>query len=334
MKKLLIIATHGLGDLVMTAQALGDSYKKYKTYILVSTSIEAELVEAIYNDSINVIILREYLKIKFFGVIKLLFFLRFLNIDISLCQYGVAKNTYSLLVFFSRVKYRIGWGGLLGWLNNYNYKSLDTDHKVISQNLMFKKFLASTISNKLTIKSNYKEVTNFKKFDIIIGASSFEKEKHKRWPALKYATLINKILENNQELSIALVGSENEYNFLQNIVEIVNDKRLCNLAGLLNIENTLQIIKSSKVVIANCNAISHFGAAIGNKVIGLYGPTNYKITGAFGSEVCHLTNSIPCSPCYQRKYTSGCSNPSCMSSIEVDSVYLAFKNMINDKSKN
>ena len=77
----------------------------------------------------------------------------------------------------------------------------------------------------------------------------------------------------------------------------------------------------ARVVVANCNAISHMAAVVGTPVVGLYGPTNPLITGPFSEDLTVVSLNKPCAPCYRRGYLTGCGDPVCMTEIPVEMVY-------------
>jgi ADP-heptose:LPS heptosyltransferase len=68
--------------------------------------------------------------------------------------------------------------------------------------------------------------------------------------------------------------------------------------------------------------------AADSPIIGIYGPTDDRITGPISDSFIPITAGLDCSPCYRRDYRFGCGDPVCMEKISVEKVYQAVEELI------
>ena len=72
----------------------------------------------------------------------------------------------------------------------------------------------------------------------------------------------------------------------------------------------------------NDNGVLHIASASDSKILGLFGSTDYKITGPMGNYVEIIDNRIECAPCYAKDGNiEGCEDNICMKSISPERVY-------------
>ena len=102
--------------------------------------------------------------------------------------------------------------------------------------------------------------------------------------------------------------------------------KIVDLGGKTNLGEALAILARSRALIAVDSGILHLAAAAGTKVIGLYGPSNPRITGPQGQGHIVLTSGEDCSPCmrteckFERK---------CMTNIDVRRVIDALDGVLH-----
>lgn len=320
MQKSLVIATHGLGDLIMTCQAAGVNFQHNNVTFLVSGQVEKTLLELIFPEKVSTIVLNDYLTKGMIGYFHLLKKIRSEKFDLVLSQYGVSRWKFFLVSYLSQIKQRIGWSGKFSFFLTNAIAANEHEHKVIQTRRLLDIAFTGDIKGKL-----FDVATKCEEY-IVLGPMSFEKEKHKRWPRLKYQNLIEIILREHPFIDIYLVGSKSERDYLDKLR--LGNPSIKNLAGELDLRDSIRVIGRAKLVVANCNAISHFAAAANVPIIGLYGPTNYGLTGPFSTKFTPLTNEFICAPCYREGFIKGCQSAPCMSSIEVESVYQEVKKIL------
>lgn len=69
----------------------------------------------------------------------------------------------------------------------------------------------------------------------------------------------------------------------------------------MNLSELAQLFTQVEAVVAVDTGLSHVAAACGVAIVGIYGATDAKLTGALGARSHHLQSSLDCSPCLKRQ---------------------------------
>lgn len=118
----------------------------------------------------------------------------------------------------------------------------------------------------------------------------------------------------NQGVRVVLLGT-------QPMPKIVEDcPQILDLSGRTNLGEAAAILHRCRALVAVDSGILHMGAAVGTKVIGLYGPSNSHVTGPQGEGHIVVTSDAGCIPCMQ---TSCNIQRECMIGIKPDMVTAA-----------
>jgi heptosyltransferase-2 len=334
----------GIGDVIMTIPVISELVKRDKSHISISVKSQTEaliLGELCQDIDIDFIILNEIFEnnstlISFFKVIHRL---RRLSPDIIFTQFNVSAVKSSLTSFFAGVKTRVGWSGPFSFLNTLtlepsglhkiaeNLKSLAVLNYALNDiELVYPKFHGNP-PNKT--RPELSEILNSDSKKIAISPGSQDFDSHKRWPKLYFSELINKILSDDDSIQVYMIGDKNEITLCDDIIQAVDKKeRISNLSGKTSIPELLYFLSRMQLTITNCNGTSHMACVADSPIIGIYGPTDYQITGPISDKFVPITAGLDCSPCYRRDYRFGCGDPVCMENIAVDKVYEAVKKFI------
>ena len=152
------------------------------------------------------------------------------------------------------------------------------------------------------------------------GASWGAAARYKRWPAFKYAQLIDKIVE-NFDAGIILMGDPKEEELCREVVSLahfplhfaVGETSLLGLAALL---------KRCRGAIVNDGGPLHVATAVGTRTISIFGPVDPQVYGPFPpSGHIVVQKNLPCQPCYRRFRMASCGHISCLGELSVDEVY-------------
>lgn len=183
-------------------------------------------------------------------------------------------------------------------------------------------------------KDYFLETQNDNKFDkyIVITGGSGELEKHKRWTTIGYRKLVENIIDNTQ-YNIAFAGSAGEQKIVDEILLEIDNRyleKIIQLNGKTSLLELINILRNSCLVVGNDNGVLHIASACNTKVLGLFGSTDYRITGPVGNNIAIVDNRIECAPCYAKGGNiEGCENNICMKSINSDQVYIKMESIIN-----
>ncbi|WP_421864784.1 glycosyltransferase family 9 protein [Motiliproteus sp.] len=337
MKKLHLVNTHGIGDVVMMLPLLSWLVQHWDGQIALTLKSEVEVAvikELLPEASF------EFFTLKVCSVRELLTYVknvRKANFDTLVSSYGVNPYKFSLLSQLLNSSTVIGWPSKLSFLNTVTNSYQLERHKVYRHMSLAPLIVpeADQLTNPPCYPP-YSEILDYDKgngikfeltgenYEIVFAPGSGELESHKRWPAIRYAELANRLLHYNPKFNISILGSASERSLAEQIIQrIKQSHRVANFVGAKSIEDSIRFIAKSDVVVANCNGLSHIASAVQTPVVGLYGPTDVMLTGVFSDYSYPVTSSMDCSPCYGSGSLTGCGHPVCMISISVDEVYEA-----------
>jgi 3-deoxy-D-manno-octulosonic-acid transferase/heptosyltransferase-1 len=97
-----------------------------------------------------------------------------------------------------------------------------------------------------------------------------------------------------------------------------------NLGGQTSLRDLAYLYQRSALLITTDSGPMHIAAAVGTRVIALFGPTSPSRTGPYGQGHLVIRKALSCSPCFLKK----CETRQCMKDISVDDVLQAVKEML------
>lgn len=152
------------------------------------------------------------------------------------------------------------------------------------------------------------------------------------WPIEYYAELINRA-----SLPFVILGSgQSDQERVIRLAKLVKPKKMINLVGKTTLSETALILQRAALYVGNDSSLIFLSAAMDVKTIGLYGPTQVEAAKPIGKKQFAIRSYSSCSPCYNpylgvngMMYT--CTNNICMQEINVETVLLKMKEVLNDK---
>ena len=144
----------------------------------------------------------------------------------------------------------------------------------------------------------------------------------KLWNDEKFAHLAD-LINNELRMKVVFTGSEKEP--MGKITSLMAAEGI-NLGGQTSLSELACLYKKALVVISTDSGPMHLAAAAGTPVIALFGPTDPKRTGPYGSGHTIIRTEIDCSPCFLKK----CPTKKCMEDITPEQVFAAVKNIIKE----
>jgi heptosyltransferase-1 len=144
----------------------------------------------------------------------------------------------------------------------------------------------------------------------------------KLWPAAYWARLAG-WLARDQEFQVVVTGSSADRDMVADIAA-QTEAPLLNLAGRTSLAELAALLSKARVAVTTDTGPMHLAAALGTRVVALFGPTAPWRTGPFGEghEVVHL--DLPCSPCFRRD----CPEPRCLTDLPVSAVQEAVEKIL------
>ena len=139
----------------------------------------------------------------------------------------------------------------------------------------------------------------------------------KVWPAASWAHLADR-LSREKGLAVVITGSAGDRELVAQIMTHMQGKTL-NLAGRTSLAELAGVMSKAMVAITADTGPMHLAAALGTKVVAIFGPTAPWRTGPFGAGHRVVRLDLACSPCFKRR----CPEPRCLTGLSPDAVLAA-----------
>lgn len=139
----------------------------------------------------------------------------------------------------------------------------------------------------------------------------------KAWLPEGFSNLANRIYQKFPEVSFLFLGAPGERALISSIIEKIPNAAY-NLAGKMNLRETLGIISLCRLFICNDSGLMHAASAMDIPLIALFGPTRPDQTGPRSSNAKVIHHPVSCAPCKHRECPR---DHRCMKIIDVDEVY-------------
>ncbi|PSW19283.1 lipopolysaccharide heptosyltransferase II [Photobacterium sanctipauli] len=128
----------------------------------------------------------------------------------------------------------------------------------------------------------------------------------KRWPEQYYAQVAEEMIE--QGYQVWLFGSAKDHPVTQAIRDSLpsGKQHAChNLAGQTNLIEAVDLLAACETVVSNDSGLMHVAAAVGCKVVAIYGSTSPDYTPPLSNQVAIVHIDIDCRPCFKRECPLG-----------------------------
>lgn len=133
----------------------------------------------------------------------------------------------------------------------------------------------------------------------------------KRWPAEYYAEVANAALKNGWE--VWLFGSDKDIPVTHTINRLCGGQCL-DLGGKTKLGEAIDLMSLCDTVISNDSGLMHVAAALGKKLIAIYGSSDPHHTPPMSSKAVIEYLGLECSPCFERACPLGHLN--CLKQID------------------
>ena len=137
----------------------------------------------------------------------------------------------------------------------------------------------------------------------------------KRWPVEHFATLANHQLSKNWQ--VWLFGSDKDQAIATQINQLTQN-RCTDLTGQTTLAQAIDLLSVVQAVVSNDSGLMHVAAALNKPVIALYGSSDPSFTPPLNDKAHIITQSLACSPCFQRVCPLG--HTDCLKGISPEQV--------------
>ncbi len=310
MKKILIIHTFGLGDMIMftpTLQIIHELYPNAKIDFLLFQKLSGEVIK--YCEKINNIY---YSSFKFKDILKSILFLRSIKYDLSISTSGTSVYKASILSYLIASKQRVGELKKIKipfYTKTIQY--VENIHRV-ENNLNLMNASIQNAKPFFCINKNVKNILdlNTDKLNICIHAGSNLKFKNKRW-AKEYFIVLIKLLLNKYNCNIYIISGKDELEVSRYISEktrtkLIEDKFLHEIAYFMS---------NCDVMINTDSGLGHIASCFDMKIFTIFGPAKEYKVKPFSKNAYSIKLSLDCQPCYGKRAVF-CKNIECLNNLE------------------
>lgn len=158
--------------------------------------------------------------------------------------------------------------------------------------------------------------------DLLVGIHAGlgpDDPKGRCWPMDRFA-LLGDMLIGGYGAKVVIVGGQAEVSVADGIASIMEEKAIV-FAGKTKLRQTAAAIEKCNLFISNDGGPMHIAATVGTPVIGIFGPTNPVRYGPYGENCFVVKSDLPCSPCH-KPHDPGieCQSLDCLKAVSVDMV--------------
>jgi len=223
----------------------------------------------------------------------------------------------ALIPWLANIPFRIGYRGELrfGLINlaldnpsKINRPPMVDHYLALSQLLNDDALSFSEIAPKLDISPAAKASVENKLRSTVISSDSIyvmcpgaEYGPTKRWPTEHFAALAEKLIAQNANNQIILLGSKSDHILAQEITsQIKQASNIHNWCGNTSLDEAIALIGMSKAVISNDSGLMHIAAALQTPQIAIFGSSDPAHTPPLSDKAKIIWLNLPCSPCHKR----------------------------------
>ena len=338
MHSILIIAPNWIGDAVMTQPLLAALKKQYPESnidVLAST-----WVAPIYRACSEV---NQVIEAKFEHKQLQWSLRKQLAQELAVKKYQacfVLPNSFksALIPWLANIPFRLGYRGELrfGLIN----LSLDNPSKVnrppmvehylaLSQ-LLNEEQSASTLNSlvpKLNVAATAKQSVlaklmsaNIEPTNIYVMCPGAEYGPSKRWPTSHFAALAQRLIANDPNTRIILLGSKGDHALAQEIIsQAKQHAHIHNWCGETSLDEAIALIGICKALVSNDSGLMHIAAALKTPQVAIFGSSDPAHTPPLSDKAKVIWLNLPCSPCHKRECPLG--HLKCLNDILPEQVF-------------
>jgi len=153
---------------------------------------------------------------------------------------------------------------------------------------------------------------------------------YKRWDAEHFAR-IGSILMDDFQAQILLFAGPNEFDLQEKVALMMKGHPV--LVRERDLRQVAALISRCNLYVGNDTGPMHIATAVGTSVVAIFGPTDYRRSGPYGSQntVVRSNNDLGCSPCHPGRNPGGCGVGKCqaMKLVTVEYVREAVEDVLS-----
>jgi lipopolysaccharide heptosyltransferase I len=145
----------------------------------------------------------------------------------------------------------------------------------------------------------------------------------KLWPAAHWARLSDWLVR-EKGFQVVITGSAADRPLAEDIISLMHTPAL-NLAGRTSLEELAGLLAHATFAVTADTGPMHLAAALGTRVVAVFGPTAPWRTGPFSEGHAIARLELECSPCFKRQ----CPDPCCLTDLTPEAVQSACEKILS-----
>lgn len=162
------------------------------------------------------------------------------------------------------------------------------------------------------------------------GASWGKDAGFKRWPAVKFAQLADRIAQ-QLGCKVILLGDASERPIAESIIAMTKSRPV-DFVGKTSLLEFAALLQHINVLVTNDGGPLHMAVACGIKTAAIFGPVDSKVYGPYPSDTARhivIKRDLPCIPCYDKFRMPLCErDKECVRSIDTQEVFETVKKLL------
>lgn len=152
---------------------------------------------------------------------------------------------------------------------------------------------------------------------VLFNVNASDMLPQRRWQQENFANVAAQLLAEFRDILIVATGAPSERAYVQKVVDLTNNPRMVNSAGVFKFGELVPLYTASTFMLTNDSGPAHFASVTPLKVFVLFGPETPALYGPLGGNAEAFYLKLPCSPCVSaanhRKTT--CETRPCITTI-------------------
>lgn len=154
---------------------------------------------------------------------------------------------------------------------------------------------------------------------VLLNVNASDLLPQRRWLPDNFAVVARHLLSEFDDILLVGTGAPKERDYVQNVVDMVDDNRFVNSAGIFKFEELVPLYSICELMLTNDSGPAHFASVTNLKVFVIFGPETPDLYLPLGNAEPFFLG-LPCSPCvsaFNHRKTSCTARP-CITGISTD----------------
>ena len=132
---------------------------------------------------------------------------------------------------------------------------------------------------------------------VLLNVNASDMLPQRRWPQHCFGEVGRQLLKQFPQIMIIMTGSPAEKEYVQEVTDMIADKRCINSSGFFTFDELVPLYAVSACMLTNDSGPAHFAAVTRLKVFVLFGPETPELYLPLGGNAEPFYLGLPCSPC-------------------------------------